>query len=47
MRQIDRRRLAIFEGENKTYRHYKNKRWVIGAGTEILRRLGFEKRFFR
>ena len=38
---------AIFEGENKTYRHYKNKRWVIGAGTEILRRLGFEKRFFR
>lgn len=38
---------AIFEGENQTYRDYKNKRWLIGAGTEILRRLGFEKRFFR
>jgi N-acetyl sugar amidotransferase len=38
---------AIFDGENKTYRDYKNKRWIIGAGTDILRRLGFEKRFFR
>jgi N-acetyl sugar amidotransferase len=38
---------AIFEGKNKTYRDYKNKRWMIGAGTEILRRLGLEKRFFR
>jgi N-acetyl sugar amidotransferase len=38
---------AIFNGENKTYRDYKNKRWLIGAGTDILRRLGFEKRFFR
>jgi N-acetyl sugar amidotransferase len=38
---------TIFEGEKKTYRNYKNKRWLIGAGTEILRRLGFEKRFFR
>jgi len=38
---------AIFEGENKTYRDYKNKRWLIGAGTEIRRRFGSEKRFFR
>lgn len=37
----------IFQGENKTYRDYKNKRWLIGAGTGLLRRLGFEKRFFR
>lgn len=38
---------AIFEGENKTYRAYKNKRWVIGMGTNALRMLGIEKRYFR
>lgn len=38
---------AIFEGENKTYRDYKNKRWLIGLGTNVLRWLGLEKRFFR
>lgn len=38
---------AIFDGENKTYRDYKNKRWMIGAGANIMRRLGLEKRFFR
>lgn len=38
---------AIFEGENKTYRNYKNKRWLIGLGTNALRMLGIEKRFFR
>lgn len=38
---------AIFDGENKTYRDYKNKRWLIEAGTDILRRFGSEKRFFR
>jgi N-acetyl sugar amidotransferase len=38
---------AIFEGENKTYRNYKNKRWLIGLGTNVLRTLGIEKRFFR
>jgi hypothetical protein len=38
---------AIFEGENKTYRDYKNKRWMIGLGTNALRMLGIEKRFFR
>ena len=37
----------IFEGENKTYRDYRNKRWLIGLGTNVLRWLGFEKRFFR
>lgn len=38
---------AIFEGKNKTYRDYKNKRWLIGLGTNVLRWLGLEKRFFR
>ncbi|GAB3459610.1 N-acetyl sugar amidotransferase [Massilia terrae] len=38
---------AIFEGENKTYRDYKNKRWLIGMGTNTLRMLGIEKRYFR
>lgn len=38
---------AIFEGENKTYRDYRNKRWLIGLGTSTLRILGIEKRFFR
>ena len=38
---------AIFDGENKTYRNYRNKRWLIGAGTNALRLFGLEKRFFR
>lgn len=38
---------AIFEGENMTYRAYKNKRWLIGLGTNTLRMLGLEKRRFR
>ena len=38
---------AIFDGENKTYRDYRNKRWLIGLGTYILRWIGVEKRFFR
>lgn len=38
---------AIFDGENKTYRDYRNKRWLIGVGTNVLRALGIEKRFFR
>lgn len=37
----------IFEGENRTYRDYKNKRWMIGLGANVLRWLGLEKRFFR
>ncbi len=37
----------IFNGENKTYRDYKNKRKLIGLGTQILRKIGLEKRFFR
>lgn len=37
----------IFEGENKTYRDYKNKRWFIGVGASVMRRLGLERRLFR
>jgi N-acetyl sugar amidotransferase len=38
---------GIFEGENKTYKDYKNKRWAIGIGAEVMRRLGLERRLFR
>ena len=38
---------TIFEGENKTYRDYKNKRWLIGLGANVLSRLGLERRLFR
>ncbi len=37
----------IFKGENKTYHHYSNKRWMIGIATTIMRRLGLDKRYFR
>lgn len=37
----------IFEGQNKTYRDYKNKRWAIGFGARFLRMFGLEKRLFR
>lgn len=37
----------IFEGENKTYRNYKNKIGVIKLGAQVLQKLGLEKRLFR
>lgn len=37
----------IFEGENKTYRDYRNKRWAIGFGANAMRMLGMERRLFR
>ena len=37
----------IFDGENKTFRNYRNKQKIIGFGTKILRVLGLEKRLFR
>ena len=37
----------LFESPKKTYREYKNKRWMIGLGANILRWLGLEKRYFR
>ena len=38
---------TIFEGENMTYRDYKNKRWAIGVGANAMRLLGLERRLFR
>lgn len=37
----------IFDGENKTFRDYRNKRWMIGFGANAMRWLGLEKRYFR
>ena len=37
----------IFEGENKTYRDYKNKKNIISFGAKVMRLLGLEKRYFR
>ncbi|EBC8286285.1 N-acetyl sugar amidotransferase, partial [Salmonella enterica] len=37
----------LFDMPKKTYRDYKNKRWLIGLGTNVLRTLGLEKRYFR
>lgn len=37
----------IFEGDNKTFREYKNKRWAIGVGANVMRRMGLERRLFR
>jgi N-acetyl sugar amidotransferase len=38
---------AIFDGSNKTFRDYRNKRWLIGIGASVMRRLGMERRLFR
>lgn len=37
----------IFEGENKTYHDYKNKKWLIGLGSKAMSILGLERRLFR
>ncbi|QBR13601.1 N-acetyl sugar amidotransferase [Sphingobacterium sp. CZ-2] len=37
----------IFQGENKTFHDYKNKRSLIGIGAQTMRKLGLEKRLFR
>lgn len=37
----------LFEGSNKTYKDYKNKRGLIGVGAQTMRKLGLEKRLFR
>lgn len=44
--QVDELR-EIFNGPNRTFRDYRNKRWVIGLGANVLRHLGLEKRLFR
>ena len=37
----------LFDMPKKTYADYKNKRWLIGAGTKFLSLLGLERRNFR
>lgn len=37
----------IFEGPNRTYADYKNKKFLIGLGAKTLSRLGLERRLFR
>jgi N-acetyl sugar amidotransferase len=37
----------IFDGENKTYMNYKNKRWLLSLGVNLLRSIGIERRLFR
>ena len=34
----------LFDGENKTYRAYRNKRWLLGLGAGVMRGLGLERR---
>lgn len=38
---------SIFEGENKTYKNYKNKKFLFDLGTKGMRFLGLEKRLIR
>lgn len=38
---------ALFVSPKKTYRDYKNKRWMISMGVNIMRTIGLEKRYFR
>jgi N-acetyl sugar amidotransferase len=37
----------LFEMPKKTYRDYRNKRWMIGFGANAMRWLGLERRYFR
>ncbi|MNN68038.1 hypothetical protein D3C81_1837130 [compost metagenome] len=37
----------IFEGGNKTYHDYRNKRFLIGVGSRVMSALGLERRLFR
>jgi N-acetyl sugar amidotransferase len=38
---------VIFNGENKTYRDYRNKKRIIGMGAKVMAILGLEKRLFK
>ena len=38
---------VIFDGENKTFYDYKNKRTLIGLAAKIMKLFGLEKRLFR
>jgi hypothetical protein len=38
---------ALFDSPKRTYRDYRNKRWLIRLGAEVMGRLRLEKRYFR
>lgn len=38
---------GIFDGENKTFHSYRNKRFLIGIGSRVMSALGLERRLFR
>lgn len=38
---------VLFEGGNKTFHDYRNKRGLIGLGAKAMKILGLEKRLFR
>lgn len=38
---------TIFEGENRTFRDYRNKLWAIRFGATVMRGLGMERRLFQ
>lgn len=38
---------AIFDGPNRTFRNYANKKALIGLGATVMQKLGLEKRLFR
>lgn len=37
----------LFDGQNKNFNNYKNKKWIIDFGAKAQRILGMEKRLFR
>ena len=37
----------LFKNPKKYYYHYKNKRWIISLGANVMRSLGLERRYFR
>lgn len=37
----------LFDMPKRTYHDYRNKRWMISLGSNLLRKLGLEQRFFR
>jgi putative aminotransferase len=38
---------VLFDGKNKTFYDYKNKKWLIDLGAKVMMLLGLEKRLFR
>jgi putative aminotransferase len=37
----------IFNGDNRTFHSYRNKRWMISVGATVMQKLGMERRLFR